>query len=539
MNVQIKGKVRLFDNDFSHQNPKWKKKLEDFYSFQNIEGTVCFVKRSESQPAAWDLIEKLKGKELQFLPNVYDTSTTKEFGKTVYYYFTETLVGKTIAEAIKEKEEIDLLSVIDNVSDALVKLHKLGFWFGDLNEENIFKTNNSAYYLIDLDSCWAINIKPSPVMNSEGYVPNKTQDFTIPVIHYFKEYLQKNNYGFSSTRGDQLNYLQLIFLIVKLKYYYEKKSLDPSFSYIGKSFIDVEFHEILNSINPNFANGLFTTAYQNNVNVKSVISLGKIITQGKVNQPNFINVNVDKPIISTFHISQNTNSLTIDKGEKVTIHWEAQNAKNVYLLLNGIEEKVNPIGDKEVKVDEHTIVKLRAFNYLFWDKIEKEITIDVIIPQQTSVGFLKWAAVLIGILSIGIGGFFFYEDSQYHAKLHSGDIDIYQENYKSALANYQSATEHLVFNKDRQKESMVRLQSASENYFIEKKKPELEQKVIEAEDQKSVIEMLDNEFEKFKDTQYYTNYIKDEYSIFKSKIREYQNAYSNAEGRSSEMCQKE
>ena len=64
MQITINGKTVDQTSDYSHKNRNWNRKNIDAFSFQSINGVNCFIKRSETQPSAWNLLSNLKTKKL-------------------------------------------------------------------------------------------------------------------------------------------------------------------------------------------------------------------------------------------------------------------------------------------------------------------------------------------------------------------------------------------------------------------------------------------------------------------------------------------
>ena len=278
MNVSINGSIYEFQSDYSHKNRSWQQKLVDFYTFQKIGHTDCFIKRSEIKPSAWNLLVKLRQEKPVFLPQVYDVAITKELNKEIFYHFTQKIEGETLVEAIKANKPIDLRKLLRHIAQALGKLHQLGFWFSDLNEENIFVGADGNYYLIDLDSCWELAVKPNPMSNELGFVPGKAQEFVIAVIDFYKKIAGQKNFDFNTLVGNNLNYLQLLMIITKIAYYEEQKQLNSRFFYIGTNFKEVDFSQKLYKKCQLNAKGLFIKALSSNLFPEMVISTGKFIT---------------------------------------------------------------------------------------------------------------------------------------------------------------------------------------------------------------------------------------------------------------------
>lgn len=329
MNVNINGQVFKWDSDYNPNNPQnWKKKLNDAFSFQKIAGVNCFVKRFESEkPLAYDLILKLKGINPVNMPKIYDIQQTKENNKIVYYLFTENVEGKTLKEQITAKEKFNIHKILPNILESLVFLHKWGFWFSDLNEENIYYSkSNDTYYLIDIDSCWEESIKPSPILNEKGFMPGLSQEHADVVLKFYREIMNNQQFFYTDISGKNLNYLQLLTILTKLEYYLEHRKTNPNFEFLKKHNFN-NLHRYLLYKNENYCKTVFTKALNGELLPPFILELGRYVTGEKVAQLDEI------PVIEYFR----SNSYGIFKGESVTLSWSVRNAYKLY--INGLNNE--------------------------------------------------------------------------------------------------------------------------------------------------------------------------------------------------------
>lgn len=259
MFIFIQNRVE-FQSDYSPYASNWQVKNRDAFSFQVFNGTKCFVKRFTVKPSGWALLKTIRRRAIAHCPKVYDIVTTDEGGKTIYYYFSECLSGQTMAEALQAGIFVSIDKLLQDISIALHALQEQGYWFSDLNEENIFIGKDGKYYLIDLDSCWKKTIKPSPNEHAIGGLPGKSQEFAKYVSHFYKDILLEKNYQFDSLSGTNLNYLQLLAIATKLNYYYTRKKTQTNFTYISKNFKNIPLHQYLLNKNKKYIRGLHTSA---------------------------------------------------------------------------------------------------------------------------------------------------------------------------------------------------------------------------------------------------------------------------------------
>jgi len=246
MQISINNKTISFQPAYSKKSTAWKTKNKDAYSFQILEGVPCFIKRSESKPSAWPLLKSIQHKKTINCPDIYETVTTKENGKKIYYYFSQHIEGETVMEAIEQGKQIDIEVLVRDIAYALQFLHKSSYWFSDLNEENIFRGADGHYYLIDLDSCWSNSIQPTYEQEKKGGLPSKSQTFAKGIHQFLIEILNKKKTDFEKLNGINLNYLQLVFIATKLNYYYSH----PNFNYTSRNFLTVKLHQYLHNKNP-------------------------------------------------------------------------------------------------------------------------------------------------------------------------------------------------------------------------------------------------------------------------------------------------
>ncbi|MCC6462429.1 MAG: serine/threonine protein kinase [Saprospiraceae bacterium] len=216
IDVCIKGVTHAWDPNFGPQNPAWQRK-NDWFCSAVIGGTPVLAKRfSGAPPSAWDLLLDLQRQPLPHCPLVYDCVGHTEQEQPVYYVLYEKLQGQTLdllvdPPAASKPEPRTLFRQMQQV---LVGLAERGYWMTDLNEQNIWVSKNrKKLYLIDLDSCAPVSVRPSHDPAAPGGLQAKAQEYAIPVFEFSAAYLDRSLYDFTPIDGPTLNQLQLLFFL--------------------------------------------------------------------------------------------------------------------------------------------------------------------------------------------------------------------------------------------------------------------------------------------------------------------------------------
>ena len=216
IDVCIKGVTQAWDPNFGPQNPAWQRK-NDWFCSAVIGGTPVLVKRfSGAAPSAWGLLQSLHRQPLPNCPLVYDCVYQTELEQPVYYVVYEKLQGHTLdlldypATASKPEPK----ALYRQLQQVLVGLAGRGYWMTDLNEQNIWVSKNRRkLYLIDLDSCAPVSVRPSHDPAAPGGLQAKAQEYAIPLLEFSAAYLNRPLYDFSDIDGPALNQLQLLFFL--------------------------------------------------------------------------------------------------------------------------------------------------------------------------------------------------------------------------------------------------------------------------------------------------------------------------------------
>jgi hypothetical protein len=300
----------------------WKFSAGDPFKFPvPISGYQCFIKRFENkQPEnipGWDLLTQLKQKHQENLPRVHAIKEVIEKDKPVFYLFYECLTGKTLEETIAEGKRLQLEQMTEDLFSALQNVHRLGFWVPDFCEKNIFCTTDGSFLLVDLDSCHSLSEFPANDMQG-------SKDYWIPVYKFYKEILHGQLDKLSDIDGAGLNYLQVPFLILRLKLFFET----GNDKYNSNEIYD-QLPSLLNNIDPSFKE-IFALLLKEGASSATILKIKKAIHQKILGSG--VKEKNEAPVIKAFSVSHGT----AGKGEPFTLRWEVQGADRVELHRNGI-----------------------------------------------------------------------------------------------------------------------------------------------------------------------------------------------------------
>ncbi|MBE7169613.1 MAG: hypothetical protein INR73_03440 [Williamsia sp.] len=341
MNILIKEKECTYNSDFP---AGWKTQSGDYFKFPvtikadpPFEGEyACFIKRFEKKnPASisgWELLVKLEHKFEPTLARVYDIASVEENHRRVYYVVYEYLEGSTLEQLVANGGPVDLTKLTSDLFLALDSLQKYGYWFSDFVEKNIFAQSNGKYVLMDLDSAQPANRLPHDDMDV-------SKEYWALVFDYYKKILHYENLKVADLPGLSLNYLQVVFLILRLKLSY-----DP----VSNEYRQAEtFHALpaeLDRIDPAFS-AVFTQIYQERNNpsyatqaaeLKRLIIEKIIPLQPVIAAPSRSTL----PVIEEF----SAHPAMVEKGGSFDLKWKVRNATSIELYKNGVfEERFSPL----------------------------------------------------------------------------------------------------------------------------------------------------------------------------------------------------
>jgi len=212
MKIVIKEKVVDYPPDFPEG---WFFSAGDPFKFPvMLKGTPCFIKRFErknpSTISGWELLQKMRGKNIPNLPRLFDISENMENGKTIQYVFYQYMQGKTFDKIRAVNNEQDLANMRDGIFCGFEAIHQMGYWVVDFCEKNIFRDPQGIYSIIDIDSMYRLSERPRIDMYG-------SKEYWALVIDFYKQVCKRSDITVSHLPGASFNYLQSLFLLLRLK----------------------------------------------------------------------------------------------------------------------------------------------------------------------------------------------------------------------------------------------------------------------------------------------------------------------------------
>jgi hypothetical protein len=325
MKVIIKQREMEYQPDYPDG---WKFSAGDPFKFPVLMGDAkCFIKRFEQKGpediSGWDLLVKLTGKYEQNLSRIYDIKNVQEDEKEIYYIFYEYLDGITLDKYIQQPD-INLIHLNNDLFNAMRTLQRYEFWFADFFEKNIFCQKDGSFVLVDVDSTQRISDLPDNDMYG-------SKDYWILVLKYYKEVLRKNDLRLSDINGISLNYLQIPFLVLRLKMFINGGSQDynstvlfnqlpPQLQQMAPEIKEFFLKVIDNGREPLSADDI--TALETLVEKK--IIKGDIVNAAP-------EVPVSLPLVKAFTAT----AREIESGGSFTLGWVVENTNRLELYKNG------------------------------------------------------------------------------------------------------------------------------------------------------------------------------------------------------------
>jgi hypothetical protein len=319
----------------------WKFSAGDPFKFPVFVGdSQCFIKRFEQKTpediSGWDLLVKMSGKYEKNLSRIYDIKNVTEDDKEIYYVFYEYLDGATLDKYIQEAD-INLIHLNNDLFNAIRALQKYEFWFADFCEKNIFCQKDGSFILVDVDSTQ--RIADVPVNDMYG-----SKDYWILVLKFYKEILNKNDIRLSDINGITLNYLQIPFLVLRLKMILNGDKKD-----YNSTTLFNKLPSQLNEMAPEFRD-IYLNVLKNSKEPLSPETISKIedIVERRIIKteyiPEVVVAPVSLPVIKAFTTSSND----IESGGAFTLSWQVENANKLELYKNGAMFKALDISEKEI-----------------------------------------------------------------------------------------------------------------------------------------------------------------------------------------------
>lgn len=330
MKVVIKERECSYESDF----PKgWKFISGDEFKYPvNINGHLCFIKRFKSRRpeniSGWPLMSTLKGRNVQGFPRIYDIVNAHENNKSVNYVFYEYLDGETLDKLIEARKEVDLQLLSDGIFQSFETLKENGYWFIDFCEKNIFCTD-TKYFLVDIDSTTRISEPPDNGLDG-------SKDYWILVFDFYRKVLSEKP-ELSSVNGINFNYLQLIFLLLRLKLFYEQ------------NYRDYNAHELfeklpgyLNSLSPEYQDFFYKAIKDKDTPFSNadILQLKKLIKETIIEGDGkpATEDEEDVPFIEYFKADAKQDSnenYHVKSKQPFTISWNVRNTDQIELWKNG------------------------------------------------------------------------------------------------------------------------------------------------------------------------------------------------------------
>lgn len=325
MKVSIRGTEVDYVSDYP-DGGGWQFSAGDPFKFPvQLAGQPCFIKRFEKKKPeyipGWDFLQRMKGVQEPNLPMTFDIVKTQEKGKDIYYLFQEYLEGATVEEQIAKGNTLNLDKLNSDLFTALASVHRHENWFVDFCEKNIFAANNGNFYLVDLDSTQPLTDAPNNDMFG-------SKDYWIPVYNFYRLIRPQSPLKLSDLDGASLNYLQVVFLILRMKQYYKQKT---------QSYNSEELHahlpEQLNKIGGFSDLFLEVLKYQGKGLPAAIVQSIKNAIDTRILR------DAPPPMVSTSKLSIRSftaSSTKLGKGEPLTLTWNAEGATKVELVRNGV-----------------------------------------------------------------------------------------------------------------------------------------------------------------------------------------------------------
>jgi uncharacterized cupredoxin-like copper-binding protein len=403
MKVNILERERDYKSDYPEG---WVFSKGDYFKKVLIEGHTCFVKRFEvSRPeniSGWKLMMNLKGKNKENLVKLYDIVETTEKNYRVCYAFYEFIEGETLHKLILNNEAIDLRKLTKDLFNAIRSLYESGYWFADFTEKNIFYSKSGKYVLIDIDSAQPSQLAPDNDMWGD-------KAYWISVLDFYKNILHEKNFRLAGINGISLNYLQLIFLILRIKLSDSNKAgdyfssdlhnllpaaLNKQSTLFKKVFSKVQQRESFALQNDEI------TEIKNLVEDKIIDAPVSNIIFADRNEKSSVSPEDEKsnPVIEKFNVTdyaeKEDDNYLVESGKPFTLTWKVKNTLNVELFKNDqffqdfdIEESdftLKETFDGKEKTIKFTLKASNSFSTVsrslvvtVTDKINENVIVDV------------------------------------------------------------------------------------------------------------------------------------------------------------------
>ncbi|MBU3012678.1 protein kinase [Polaribacter vadi] len=348
MEVKINGNTYNWESNFLNEvnqikQSKWSKKREDYFCFETIGNTKCFIKRSEVGFDGKSIFDKIIDKDIQAIPKVYSVSEVLENYKKVQYLVTEFIEGDTLDVVLNNGVQVNLTSFAEDLTNGIKSLNDLGYWHSDLNADNVFISTSGNTYIIDIDSCVENTNRPTYTTNKSGALTTLSNQLGSYALKYYKKYLNKStDFSFSNIDGTNLNYFQIIFLIFQVKYFLQQKRVNPNLIWKKSTFKGLDVEDEIHNFNPAYANRVFEDGLKKTLDKEVVIKFLKNLIDDSIK--NVPDTNALKKIqeLRTLKVKYSKLEIKASRLEKKANELQTNNKKLV--------EQIDRLNTKKTKV---------------------------------------------------------------------------------------------------------------------------------------------------------------------------------------------
>jgi tetratricopeptide (TPR) repeat protein len=388
------GGAKGIDYDLKYDPNSWNSKMKEHFKIGEIIGGVhCFIKRyDKSVPTANVLLNRLvqdtsNGIAVSNLPKVYDLAERIEGQKRVYYYVTECLEGDTLDAFFKKTpvDTINLKLMYLHLSKAFKEIHDRQFWFSDFNDQNIlYNPDLPRFYLIDVDSAWSKEDKPTGDTALKGGLPGASLRYAALVEMLYREKLGQPKFNYNQLNGNSLNYLQLLTFVAHLRYYRKLQQKDKRLPF-GQSMNQGILIEGIYQVDPILCRSVFDKAAQREPDFAFLNDLGKLADKVIA----FEGWGGDKPRITRFEASANQ----IAKGQSTRLYWAVDDATEIELKgEDWSPKKVIAKGNQDVTINRNSTFTLIAQNSQ--GRVEQQVSIQLS-PSAQSLEIISFKSSIV------------------------------------------------------------------------------------------------------------------------------------------------
>ncbi len=313
---------------------------------------LCFVKRFEketSQVEGWELLTRLKGRYAGNTPRIHDMATVTENGRTVHYVFYQYVEGDTLDRVRAAGKQVDLSRLTHDLVAGLRVIHEHGFWFTDFTDKNIFCAKGGGFLLLDLDSAQPAAKRPTDAMYGD-------REYWSLVFDFYTREMQRPHFRAADLRGATLDYLQVPFLILRLRLYFTPGAQGEEGEYKSEAMRD-RLRTVLGQADPGFIE-LFAGALEKEgrlLTAPEIERLTQLIERRIIQLPAPPPPPVPPlppvpppakavPVIKAFGLTHRE----AERGELFSVRWQVEGADTVEVYRNGKLLNTTEAGEGEL-----------------------------------------------------------------------------------------------------------------------------------------------------------------------------------------------